>query len=143
VCIARRAFDDDLNREPNQRETKDEVPVKSSHARIRTHCVARRLRGESKGNEQRCAEFASLAAIVGTSLSGPRVVRELDAVITWRGTPNLTLSDQRTELSQTRCSISIRARMRASGSLKRHDHYSCSIANLGILSNVQLRRSSY
>ena len=40
-----------------------------------------------------------LALIADTSLSGLRVVRELDAVIRWRGRPNTIVSDNGTELT--------------------------------------------
>jgi putative transposase len=40
-----------------------------------------------------------LALIADTSLSGARVVRELDAVITWRGRPDMIVSDNGTELT--------------------------------------------
>ena len=40
-----------------------------------------------------------LALIADTSLSGLRVVRELDAIIRWRGRPTLMVSDNGTELT--------------------------------------------
>ncbi len=40
-----------------------------------------------------------LALIADTSLSGVRVVRELDAIIRWRGRPTLMVSDNGTELT--------------------------------------------
>ena len=41
----------------------------------------------------------SLALVPDTSLSGARVARELDAVITWRGPPKSCVSDNGTELT--------------------------------------------
>jgi len=40
-----------------------------------------------------------LAAVPDTSISGRRVARELDAVIAWRGTPDLIVSDHGTEFT--------------------------------------------
>ncbi len=40
-----------------------------------------------------------LSAIADTSISGRRVARELDAVIAWRGKPDLIVSDHRTEFT--------------------------------------------
>jgi putative transposase len=40
-----------------------------------------------------------LAAVVDTSISGRRVARELTALIAWRGTPGLTVSDHGTEFT--------------------------------------------
>ena len=41
----------------------------------------------------------SKAAIADTSISGGRVARELDAVIAWRGKPDLIVSDHGTEFT--------------------------------------------
>jgi putative transposase len=43
--------------------------------------------------------FLVLALIADTSLSGARVVRELDAIIAWRGRPATIVSDNGTELT--------------------------------------------
>ena len=40
-----------------------------------------------------------LALVADTSLSGLRVVRELDAIIRWRGRPDTIVSDNGTELT--------------------------------------------
>jgi putative transposase len=40
-----------------------------------------------------------LAAIADTSISGRRVARELDAIIPWRGKPDLIVSDHGTEFT--------------------------------------------
>jgi putative transposase len=40
-----------------------------------------------------------LAAVADTSISGRRVARELDAIIAWRGKPNLIVSDHGTEFT--------------------------------------------
>src|ERR1700722_2693306 len=40
-----------------------------------------------------------LAAIADTSISGPRVARVLDAIIAWRGKPDLIISDHGTEFT--------------------------------------------
>jgi transposase InsO family protein len=40
-----------------------------------------------------------LAAVADTSISGRRVVRELNAVIAWRGRPDLIVSDHGTEFT--------------------------------------------
>jgi transposase InsO family protein len=40
-----------------------------------------------------------LAAIANTSISGRRVARELDAVVAWRGRPDLIVSDHGTEFT--------------------------------------------
>jgi putative transposase len=42
-----------------------------------------------------------LALVADTSLSGTRVVRELDAVISWRGRPGTIVSDNGTEFTST------------------------------------------
>jgi putative transposase len=40
-----------------------------------------------------------LAAVADTSISGRRVARELDAILAWRGKPNLIVSDHGTEFA--------------------------------------------
>ena len=40
-----------------------------------------------------------LAAVADTSISGRRVARELDAIIAWRGKPDLIVSDHGTEFT--------------------------------------------
>ncbi len=40
-----------------------------------------------------------LAAVADTSISGRRVARELDAILAWRGKPNLIVSDHGTEFT--------------------------------------------
>ena len=40
-----------------------------------------------------------LAAIADTSISGRRVARELDAIVAWRGRPDLIVSDHGTEFT--------------------------------------------
>ena len=44
-----------------------------------------------------------LAAIADTSISGRRVARELDAIVAWRGRPDLIVSDHGTEFTSNEC----------------------------------------
>ena len=51
-----------------------------------------------------------LAAIADTSISGRRAARELDAVIAWRGKPDLIVSDHGTEFTSNAMPASSRTR---------------------------------